>query len=77
MLLLLTLKGAAGNIKKKLLFENCYKWSAINGLETRYISGTGTVMCQNRNRNFSEVRTETVKNSYGSTTLLRKYVYNS
>ncbi len=37
-------------LKKKLFFENCYKGSAINGLETRYGSGTGTVKSQNRNR---------------------------
>ncbi len=48
--------AASINIKRVMLnkqnnfFENCYWWSAINGLETRYGSGTGsetgTVMCQ-------------------------------
>jgi hypothetical protein len=68
-----------GNIKKKLFLK-----TAINGLETRYRSGTGTgiVTCQksepepDRNRNFSKVGTGTVKISYpyGSTTVAYKQV---
>jgi hypothetical protein len=55
-------------LKRQDLFQKIF--SNLCLLWFRYGTGTLTYQSRNRNRNFSKVGTETVKNCYCSTTLV-------